>query len=202
MKKILWTLFIMLCILVGVYPLISIIVDGYVEIFRPKSDRLFSGQLYFTSFYIHVTLGGLALTIGWIQFFEKFRTSDMKMHKSIGKLYVFSVLLSAFTGMYIALFAFGGVVASLGFIGLALAWLYTTLDAYRFARVQQILQHKKMMYYSYAVTFSAVTFRILNPLLAFTLDEKVIAYQISAWLCWIINLLIAYLIVQKNESEL
>lgn len=200
MKKILWIFFVLLCILVGVYPLISIVVDGYVEIFGPKSDRLFSGQLYFISFYIHVTLGGLALTIGWIQFFEKLRTLNVTMHKSIGRLYVFSVIISAFTGIYIALFAFGGMISSLGFIGLALAWLYTTLDAYRFARLRQIFQHKRMMYYSYAVTFSAVTFRILNPLLAFILDERIIAYQISAWLCWVVNLLVAYLIVQKIEA--
>lgn len=51
-----------------------------------------------------------------------------------------------------------------------------------------------MMVYSYALCFSAVTFRLWLPLLIWLFSDFTPAYQLVAWLCWIPNLLVAYLL--------
>ena len=40
------------------------------------------------------------------------------------------VLVGGLAGLYMAIFAFGGVIAKLGFACLAVGWLYTGLRAY------------------------------------------------------------------------
>ena len=148
-------------------------------------------------FYVHILLGGLALLIGWVQFSSKLRSRNIVLHKQIGKVYIISVLLSAITGFGIGFFAKGGPIASLGFICLAVIWFYTTLKAYLFVRDKQVEQHQKMMIYSYAACFAAVTLRIWLPLLTALLGDFIIAYTIVAWLCWVPNLLVANQIVRR-----
>lgn len=197
MNKAFWTIFVLLCILVGLYPLIMVISNTEFSTFISKSVSAFQKEVYFLSFYIHVIFGGIALLIGWIGFNEKFRKGNMQLHRLVGKKYIISVFLSGVTAIYVATKAYGGLVSSLGFTGLALAWLFTTYQAYGYARNAQIESHQRMMHYSYAVTFAAVTFRIWNPLLAFILNDELTAYQLSSWLCWIVNLTITYFFISK-----
>ena len=89
-------------------------------------------------------------------------------------------------------------MASLGFICLAVIWFYTTLKAYLNIRNKQVKQHQKMMIYSYAACFAAVTLRIWLPLLTAVLGDFVTAYIIVAWLCWIPNLIVASQIVRRT----
>jgi len=49
------------------------------------------------------------------------------------------------------------------------------------------------MIYSYAECFAAVTLRIWLPLLTLVLGEFLTAYRIVAWLCWVPNILFAYI---------
>jgi uncharacterized membrane protein len=197
MNKAFWTIFVLLCLLVGLYPLTMVISSTEFPTLISKSVSTFQKEVYFLSFYVHVIFGGIALLIGWVGFIEKFREGNMQLHRLIGKMYIISVFLSGATAIYVATKAYGGLVSSLGFTGLALAWLFTTYQAYRYARNVQIQMHQRMMHYSYAVTFAAVTFRIWNPLLAFVLEDELTAYQLSSWLCWIVNLSATYFLIDK-----
>lgn len=143
---------------------------------------------YIVIFYVHVTTGSIALLTGWIQFIKKIRLFNPILHKTIGKIYVVSIMVSSIMGFYMAFFAQGGWIARLGFMGLAIVWFHTTFRAFEFARAGLIQYHILMMKYSFAVTFAAVTFRLWVPFLAVLLDNQLIAYQLSAWLCWVINL--------------
>lgn len=61
--------------------------------------------------------------------------------------------------------------------------------------------HQKMMIYSYAACFAGVTLRVWLPLLTLIFGDFVKAYILVAWLCWIPNLMVAYLINRKLESQ-
>ena len=197
MKKILWILLVLFALIVGLYPAIYFLIDRNFGLLNSKSNEVLANTFWNVGFYVHILLGGLALLIGWVQFNSKMRSRNLKLHKVIGKIYVISVLLSATAGFYIALFATGGLMASLGFICLAVIWFYTTLKAYLNIRNKQVKQHQKMMIYSYAACFAAVTLRIWLPLLTAVLGDFVTAYIIVAWLCWIPNLIVASQIVRR-----
>ncbi|WP_296384653.1 DUF2306 domain-containing protein [Winogradskyella sp.] len=166
-----------------------------------KTADLLSDVFWNVGFYGHITLGGLALLIGWLQFNKKLRIKNLKFHKLIGKSYVISVLISGVCGLYIAFYATGGLISQLGFMSLAMIWLYTTIKGYRFAKGGQITRHQNMMIYSYAACFSAVTLRIWLPILGELFGAFVPAYRIVAWLCWMPNIVVAYFIVKNLNKK-
>ncbi|MFB0497365.1 putative membrane protein [Mucilaginibacter sp. OAE612] len=196
-KKIFWIPFAVLSVLIGLYPLKYLLNAGKIGILNGKPDWLLNSETWKLSFYTHIVLGGVALLIGWIQFNKKLRLHKPYVHQFIGKIYVVSVLLSSFSGFYIALFADQGLWASLGFSCLAVIWFYTTLMAYLAVRNKQFLRHQNMMIYSYAACFAAVTLRIWLPVLIIIIGDYGTCYIIVAWLSWIPNLFVAYLIVKR-----
>ena len=196
-RKGLWILFALLAIIIGLYPAIYFFIDRKFGLLSSKSDALLANTFWNIGFYTHITLGGLALFIGWTQFISKIRIKTPKAHRLIGKLYVISVLLSSLAGIFIGFFATGGIVTALGFICLGIIWFYTTLMAYQKIKNNQVELHQKMMIYSYAACFAAVTLRIWLPLLTMTFGNFITAYTIVAWLCWVPNLIVANLITRK-----
>ena len=55
-------------------------------------------------------------------------------------------------------------------------------------------RHRQFMIYSYACTFAAVTLRLWYPLLKNMTHDPAGSYIVVAWLCWVPNILVAYLI--------
>jgi hypothetical protein len=58
------------------------------------------------------------------------------------------------------------------------------------------------MVYSYAMCFAAVTLRIWLPLLLLIFGDFETSYRIVAWLCWLPNLLFAYIWVKRRGITL
>ena len=186
-------------ILIGLYPLIYLIVNMEEEGFlRSKSVTVLNNFPWRIAFFTHIYLGGISLLVGWSQFSERIRGKRLKLHRFLRKIYVVSVLISAITGFYVALFANGGIVSQLGFSFLAVGWFYTTLKAYTTIKKKDVESHRKWMIRSYAFTLAAVTLRlwlpILPPLLGIPFEE---AYIIISWLCWVPNIIIAEIYIRK-----
>ena len=198
-KKVFRIFFPVLATLVGLYPIIYFFIHQKFGLLQSKSDATLNHVFWNIGFYIHITLGGLALLIGWTQFKVKLRTNNLMLHRQIGKVYVIAALVSALSGIYIALFATGGTIASLGFICLGIIWFYTTLMAYIEIKKRRIDKHQKMMIYSYAACFSAVTLRVYLPLLTIFFHDFIKAYLVVAWLCWIPNIMVAYFLVRQLQ---
>ncbi|MFT5167375.1 MAG: putative membrane protein [Saprospiraceae bacterium] len=200
-KKVLFVLFSTLAIAIGLYPLFMLFMGLHFDLFNSKSTALLADALWNISFYTHISLGGIALLIGWTGFSKKLRTKNIEIHRNIGKAYIAAVLLSAIGGIYIGFFATGGIITSTGFISLGIIWFFTTWKAYQFAKAKNIIAHRKMMIYSYAACFAAVTLRLWMPLLLIIFNDFDIAYKIVAWLCWVPNLYVAHLIISKQKSN-
>ncbi len=199
-KKILWVVVIFLAIVVGCYPAIYFFVDREFGLLNTKESALLESIVWNSAFYPHIILGGLALLIGWLQFNVNLRERYLKVHRTIGIIYLVSAVLSALSGLYIAFYATGGIVAKAGFTGLALVWLITTIQAYRVILKKEIKQHQILMTFSYAACLAAVTLRIWLPILTNVLDGFIPAYRIVAWLCWVPNIIVAFLITRKMNS--
>ncbi|WP_343523060.1 DUF2306 domain-containing protein [Pedobacter sp.] len=172
--------------------------DRKFGLLNSKSVELLTNTFWNIGFYTHIIFGGIALLTGWTQFSPKMRNRRMALHRKLGKVYVIAVLLSALAGIYIGFFATGGLISSTGFICLGIIWFYTTLKAYLYIKRGEVEKHQKIMVYSYAACFAAVTLRIWLPILTMLYGNFSKAYLVVAWLSWVPNLLVAYLLTRKK----
>lgn len=201
MKKIGWVLLAFFAIVIGLYPFGYLLSDTLANngLLAQKSAAIKESLVWSTLFKVHIYIGGFALIIGWPQFIKRFRNKNLNFHRLIGKLYLVAILLSGCAGLYIGFYAEGGWVAKLGFIGLAISWLYTSSRAYFSIRKLEIDAHKRWMIRSYALTFAAVTLRIWLPMFQYGFGmEFISAYVIIAWLCWVPNVLWAEWYVRRG----
>tara|TARA_R110000744_G_scaffold189101_1_gene308301 strand:- start:1062 stop:1685 length:624 start_codon:yes stop_codon:yes gene_type:complete len=197
-SKVVWFFFAFLAIGVGLYPLIYFVIDRKFGLLASKTEELLGDIFWNVGFYGHIILGGLALIVGWVQFSKRIRNSNLKLHRTIGKIYILAALVSGFCGFFIALNATGGLIPKLAFVGSAFIWLYTTIKAFLAIRKGNVQSHQTFMIFSYAVCFSAVTLRFWLPLLTMVFQDFIIAYRITSWLSWVPNILVAYYIVKKK----
>ena len=185
--------------LAGLYPIIYFLVDRKFGLLSTKSAELLSNNLWNFAFYGHIILGGLALLIGWLQFSNKLRINNIKLHRTIGKTYMVSVLISGACGLVIAINATGGIASILGFLSLDIIWLGTTIFGFTTIKKGVVELHRKFMIFSYAACFSAVTLRIWLPVLTSIMGEFIDAYRIVAWLSWIPNIIVAFIIISRKD---
>ncbi len=200
-NKVVWFLFAFSAIVISMYPLLYgyLAYVGVEEALRAqKTAELLANVGWNTGFYTHISLGGIALLVGWIQFSERFRNANLKRHRLIGKIYVGAVFISSIAALYIAFYATGGLIAQIGFGSLAVIWFFTTYRAYRSIKNGNIKQHQLFMIYSYAACFAAVTLRIWMPILIAIFKDFIPAYRVVAWLCWVPNMIFAYFLVRKK----
>lgn len=198
MKKTFWIVIAIFSILVGLYPIIYFLIDRNFGLLASKTEETLALLSWNISFYGHIIFGGISLLIGWLQFKQSYILKHKQRHRLIGKVYIISVLISSVCGIFIGFYATGGSISKVGFILLGLIWLSTTLTAYTTIRKGNTRTHQKLMIYSYAACFAAVTLRIWLPILVVLFGDFIIAYKTVAWLCWVPNLGVAYLINKKQ----
>jgi hypothetical protein len=151
------------------------------------------------AFYAHVFTSILVLPAGFTQFNSRFFAKAW--HRRLGMLYIITVLLiSAPTGFLMGLHANFGLASKASFILLSLMWFITTLLAFINAKRRRFIEHGEWMLYSYALTLSAITFRLIA--LSFDLFDIRVrpqeAYVATAWLSWVPNIIIAHLLIKMG----
>lgn len=155
-----------------------------------------------TAFYIHVFLSWLALLAGFTQFLPQRSAFWRALHKRVGYIYVADIVFfAAPSGLIMAFYANGGVAAKLSFVVLSCLWWLCTFVAYRHALKKKFDQHRKWMIRSYALTLSAITLRLLAivlPALVHLSGRE--EYTLMAWLSWMINLLVAEVIIRWSAQ--
>lgn len=149
---------------------------------------------------IHFAGGSTALVAGALQLNSRLRSRFIDAHRWLGRLYVLAIVMGGTAGFVLALHSSGGVVARAGFTLLAVCWLVTTLNGYRYIRKGDRASHRRWMIRSYALTLAAVTLRVYLPLSQLVEVSFEVAYPAIAWLCWVPNLLIAEWIVRSRRD--
>jgi len=199
-NKILKIAIAVLATLIGLYPLFYFFQDNFA-LLGNKNSTLLASVLWNSAFYTHITAGGLALLIGWVQFNQRIRIATPAIHRNLGKLYLLLALCSSVSGAYLAFHAEGGMIAATGFLCLAIVWFTSTLIGYTSIVKGRVTQHRQFMIYSYAACFAAVTLRIWLPLLIFIYGDFIKAYVVVAWLCWVPNILAAYILTRNMNKS-
>ncbi|MBX3174051.1 MAG: DUF2306 domain-containing protein [Gemmatimonadaceae bacterium] len=191
----------------GLMAVLAVGVAGYALSFQFRGIDAFGVELL-ASFYrrpwaiwFHMVFGAIALVAGALNFRHDLRRARPAVHRRIGEAYVLASWIGAAAGLWLAMFAFGGLASRLGFSGLALATLVTTTMAFAAARRRDFPTHRAWMIRSYALMLAAVTLRLQLPVLASALQGFAPAYVIVAWSCWVPNLIAAEWIVRATTRR-
>ena len=195
MKKLAWVVFVSCCLLFSFQPIKYYFADEPVGFLNSKP---MDSYLYFFSFYTHISLGGIALLIGWMQFSKKLRSKYMKLHRVIGKIYISSILIGGPFAFYLGFFVYGGLVTQIGFTFGAIIWILFTYLGFSAIKKGNVAKHKEYMMYSYAGTCAAIVLRLILPPLMMITSFK-IAYGISVWMSWMPSVFFVYLFVHKKQ---
>jgi hypothetical protein len=140
----------------------------------------------------------LALLSGPVAFLKSSRKKKALLHKFSGRIYVLSILLNILPALYVSFFATGGWISVLGFICLNAVWSGTTFLAYKKIRDRRVLEHRKWMIRSYAITLANTSIYILTLIFTSRFGMAyILSYQISVWLGWVMNLILAEGIVRR-----
>ncbi|MHA6482358.1 DUF2306 domain-containing protein [Paenibacillus sp. strain BS8-2] len=190
-----WYIMTVLAMLVAGYAIVQYVVIGVwnAGFVMQKLEEAMLSRFWDAVLYVHIAGSVAALVLGPFNLLTSIRNRYPNRHRIMGRIYVVGVGLGGLSGIYLAFEATGGMVATLGFLGLAICWLYTAARAVQTIRSRRIAEHRRWMIRNYALTLAAVTLRLwLGLFVALWGDENfTTSYTIIAWLCWVPNLLIA-----------
>ncbi|WP_407406111.1 DUF2306 domain-containing protein [Chryseobacterium sp.] len=174
--------------------------DKNVSFLMIKQTEVGERPEYLWLFYTHVYTSIFVMIAGFFAILRK-DFGIRNLHKNVGKLYLFLLLLfSAPSGIYMGFYANGGFFSKFSFVILGFFWWFSSYKAYKYAKIKQFSLHKQWMWRSFALTLSALTLRMWKVFIVYLFHPNPLdVYQIIAWLGWVPNiLLIEYLIRKKH----
>lgn len=167
-----------------------------------KKDYL-DNKVWKAAFYVHVFTSIFTLLAGFTQFSSDILRDNKALHRAIGKVYVIAVLCINFpAGMIMAIYANGGISSKIAFIILDSLWFLFTLKAFLAVRKGKVIEHKRYMLRSYALTLSAVGLRSWQFIISHSIViDPALLYKIDAWLGFVPNLIFAELLIHSKYGR-
>lgn len=150
----------------------------------------------------HVICGPIALALAPLQLWTGLRARAPRLHCWSGRVYGLAILLGAVAALSLLPVSVASPFARAGFGVLAVLWVGTTALGIAAARRGDYATHRAWMLRSIALTYAAVTLRvIMAPLMAtgWTVAET---YQITAWGSWLLNLAAVELWLRRGRVAL
>lgn len=159
-------------------------------------------QVWKTAFFIHVFSSCFLLFAGFTQFSRRILQEYKSIHRNMGKMYVFILLfVSGPAGFIMSIYANGSIYSRIGFLLLSVLWLLFTALGWYYVLKRDFSKHRVFMILSFSLTLSALTLRLWKFCLAGLFHPPPMdLYRIVAWLGWVPNLLVAFMIVRKNRQ--
>ena len=186
----------------------------YVLLDRDASRIDVQTDLAWIALVVHVPAAALAMILGALQFVPRIR-ARRPVHRAIGRTFLgLGTLAFVVTGIPLAITTPDGDMTRYGVLLPALAWPVVAAIALRAIRARDVVRHREWMIRLYAITFFAITARMVTPLLLLAqvpimqsqyggdveaAVEASIPY--GQWLGWIINLAIAELIIRRTKRQ-
>ncbi len=158
---------------------------------------------FLTLFYVHVYTAIFSMVAGFTQFSETILKRWRRVHRYSGWFYIVIVLLfAAPSGLYIGIYANGGLSSQIAFILLALGWFAFTATALIKIRKHDYQSHRYFMMRSFSLALSAITLRAWKYVIVAIFEPRPMdVYIIVAWLGWILNLFVAELLVLRLKRN-
>jgi hypothetical protein len=152
----------------------------------------------------HITAGGGALVIGPVQFWEKLRKGNRKLHRVTGLLYLLAILTSGMCAVILAFTTAYTVNWSYAFSlqVWVTVWFIATFIAYRAALQKKFRLHKEWMVRSYVITLA---FIISGLLLKTTYVQQLGSFaEISPsffWMGWSVPLFLYEIVLSVKRNN-
>lgn len=165
-----------------------------------------TGEMHYALLVVHIFSASVALVLGPLQLVPRLR-AHRRVHRLIGRCYLFAgVLPSALAGIPVALLS-GRLLTQVGLTVPFLGWLVTGGLAVLAARRGDLTAHRAWMMRNLALTFLAVTARVLVPVMLVGLLPVVGAAGIATAapslipvgqvLGWIVNLAVVEILIRR-----
>jgi uncharacterized membrane protein len=177
--------------------------DDHVGFLQQKQAYLHL-PVWKAAFYVHVFTSVLSLMAGFTQFSPDILKHHRWLHRAVGRVYVFNILLINFpAGMIMAVYANGHLPSKIAFVILDSLWFWFTLKALIEVKRGNIQLHRDYMIRSYALTLSAVTLRTWKIIMIHStnLPPETI-YMMNSWLGFVPNLLCAEWLIAQGKRRL
>ena len=193
---------------------IPVLAFPYVLLDRDASRIDVQTDLMWIALVIHVPAASLAAVLGALQFVPRIR-ADRQRHRLIGRTFLtVGTLAFVVTAIPLALTTPDGNITRFGVLIPALLWPCFAVIAWRAIRGGDVVRHREWMTRLYAVTFFALTARMVTPLLLLAqapvmqsrydgdVQEAVSStIPYGQWLGWIVNLLIAQYVIHRWRTR-
>lgn len=150
----------------------------------------------------HVLGGPMALLLAPFQLWPGLRQRRPALHRWTGRVYALAIAIGGTASLALLPRFEGSAFALTGFAALAVSWIGVTVWGIGRAMAGDLAGHRRWMRRSVALTFAAVTLRVvMAPLMAmgWTVTET---YQITAWGSWLFNLAVLELWVNRRAPRL
>lgn len=148
----------------------------------------------------HGLAGACAIFLGPMQFSDRLRQRYTKLHRVLGRIYVFGALVAASAGAYIQYFAerLGGPRSfTLAACVDAALLMATTAIAFGFALQRKIPQHRQWMTRSYAVAIVFLEVRVIVGLGHWDGNARIT--ESVVWTCLAFSLFLGDVAIQWQE---
>ncbi|MEZ0115737.1 MFS family permease [Catenulispora sp. EB89] len=167
--------------------------------FNPKLSRVpldptffGHGDGHFAVVVVHVIAGNLAMVTMFVQLVPWIRRNHPKIHRISGRVYMLGgVLPTAVLALILVPYS-TAPIGNVGLVAMAVLWLSTTAMGYVRIRQHRYLEHRRWMYYSFALALGTSWGRVLGELgqhvPALAINDTDIFLEIAGWLGWIVNL--------------
>lgn len=180
----------------------------YLLLDMSASRLTVTSPLHYGLLVAHIATATIALVLGPLQFVPRIR-ARRRVHRAIGRTYLLAgVLPSALVGIPVAILS-GRPITQIGLTIPFVLWLVTGVLAVRAIRRGDVAAHRAWMTRNYALTFLAVTARILVPLsllvqIPFTGTAGLAAMApslipIGQVAGWVVNLAVAEVLIRRRR---
>lgn len=178
----------------------NFMIDPAFEKFISNKDLILADpSLWIFMIRIHILLAILSLLTGPLGVIRRIRVKSIRFHRWNGRLYVLSILLNFIPGVYVSFFATGGWPSTIGFLILNTLWLGTTILGYWYIKRRQVILHSRWITRSFFLCFANMTIYIIVAIAHNAMNFSYgTAYTLAVWLSWVLNLLIAELIIRQK----
>ncbi|BDH63764.1 hypothetical protein MTP04_38940 [Lysinibacillus sp. PLM2] len=178
----------------------NFIVDPQFEKFIARKDQILTDHtLWISMIRIHIILAIISLITGPLGIIKAIRDKFRNFHRWNGRIYVLSIVLNFFPGVYVSFFATGGLLSIIGFLILNTIWLSTTVLGFWYIKRQKVMLHSQWITRSFFLSFANITIYIIVTLLHHLMNIPYgDSYTIALWLSWSLNLLVAEFMIRRR----
>lgn len=153
--------------------------------------------------YVHVAFACMAMASGLVNFSNRVFERSRRLHRINGYVYIVSVLLVVLTSGYMAPYATGGKISSMGFNLLNMIWLVITITALVQIKRKRINRHRNWMIRSYAFCFTNMLIHLITSLFHQGFGYVyATSYTIGVYGSIALLLFIPEMIIRTNRKEL